>query len=72
MNDAIDEGPAHGPLETLCLGAVQRHRLLQLARRYRGTVLWDGVHAVTAPAVSVVVLNAATAWRQEEAKRKKI
>jgi hypothetical protein len=65
MNDAIDEEPAHGPLDTLCLGAVQRHRLLQLTRRYCGTVLWDGISAVTAPAVSVVVLNPATAPRIE-------
>jgi hypothetical protein len=34
---------------------------LQLIRRYCGTVLWDGVSTVTAPAVSVVVLNTATA-----------
>jgi hypothetical protein len=65
MNDAIDEGPAQGPLDSLCLGTVQRHRLLQLTGRYCGTVLWDGVSAVTGPAVSVVVLNAATAPRVE-------
>jgi hypothetical protein len=65
MNEAVDEAPMRGPLDTLCLGAVQRHRLLQLTRRYCGTVLWDGVSAATAPAVSVVVLNAATAPRVE-------
>jgi hypothetical protein len=65
MNDAIDEVPKHSQLDGLCLGAVQRHRLLQLARRYCGTVLWDGVSAVTAPATSVLVLNAATAPRVE-------
>jgi hypothetical protein len=61
MNDAIDEILKDSEPDTLCLGGIQRHRLLQLIRRYSGRVLWDGASTVTAPAMSVVVLNSATA-----------
>jgi hypothetical protein len=65
MNDAIDEILQDSEAGALCLGGIQRHRLLQLVRRYCGTVLWDGASAVTAPAKAVVVLNSATAPRVE-------
>src|ERR1700676_2299535 len=65
MNDAIDEILHDSEAGALCLGGIQRHRLLQLVRRYCGTVLWDGASAVTAPAMAVVVLNSATAPRIE-------
>jgi hypothetical protein len=65
MNDAIDDILRDSEPDALCLGAIQRHRLLQLVRRYCGTVLWDGASAVTAPAMAVVVLNSATAPRIE-------
>ena len=57
MNDALDEILKDSESDALCLGGIQRHRLLQLIRRYSGTVLWDGASAVPAPAMSVVVLN---------------
>jgi hypothetical protein len=65
MNDALDEILKDSESDALCLGGIQRHRLLQLIRRYSGTVLWDGASAVPAPAMSVVVLNSATAPRIE-------
>src|SRR5882757_3593485 len=61
MSDTVDKILTENEPDALCLGAIQRHHLLQLIRRYCGTVLWDGVSTVTAPAVSVVVLNTATA-----------
>jgi hypothetical protein len=64
MSDTVDNVLTENE-DALCLGAIQRHRLLQLTRRYCGTVLWDGVSTVTAPALSVVVLNSATAPRIE-------
>jgi hypothetical protein len=65
MSDAIDELLKEGNANTLSLGAIQRHRLLRLTRRYCNTVLWDGENVVTAPATSVIVLNSATAPRVE-------
>jgi len=65
MSDAIDKLLKEGEPDALCLGPTQRHRLLQLMRRYCGAVLWDGASVVTAPAVSVVVLTSATAPRVE-------
>jgi hypothetical protein len=63
MSDTIDKILTENAPDALCLGAIQRHRLLQLTRRYCGTVLWDGVSIVSAPALSVVVLNSAAAPR---------
>jgi hypothetical protein len=65
MSDAVDRILKERESAGLWLGSIQRHRLLQLLHRYRETVLWDGAGGVTAPAVSVVVLNSATAPRME-------
>jgi hypothetical protein len=65
MSDSVEKLLTENEPDALCLGAIQRHRLLQLTRRYCGTVLWDGVSAVTGPALSVVVLNSAAAPRIE-------
>ena len=65
MSDTVDTILREDQPDALCLGSIQRHRLQQLARRYCGTVLWDGASAVTEPARAVVVLNSATALRME-------
>jgi hypothetical protein len=65
MSDAVDNIFRENQPDALCLGGIQRHRLLQLVRRYCGTVFWDGASAVTAPAMAVVVTNSATAPRVE-------
>jgi len=65
MSDAVDRILKEREAAGLWLGSIQRHRLLQLLQRYRETVLWDGAAGVTAPGVSVVVLDSATAPRME-------
>jgi hypothetical protein len=61
MTDAIDGLIKDRNGGALCLGARQRHRLLQLIARSREAVLWDGVNTVSEPATALVVINAATA-----------
>lgn len=65
MSDAVDRILKEREAAGGWLGSIQRHRLLQLLRRYRETVLWDGASCVTEPGVSVVVLNSASAPRME-------
>src|ERR1700704_2267527 len=65
MSDTVDTIFREDRPDALCLGSIQRHRLQQLARRYCGTMLWDGASAVTEPARAVVVLNSATALRMD-------
>jgi hypothetical protein len=65
MSDAVNRILKEREAAGLWLGPIQRHRLLQLIRRYRETVLWDSASGVMEPGVSIVVLNSATAPRME-------
>lgn len=65
MIDAIDELLRKSNASAFCLGAIQRHRLLRLMRRYCASVVWDGESRVTAPGVAVLIVNSSTSTRIE-------
>lgn len=65
MIDAIDELFCAGHASAPRLGAIQRARLLRLIAHTGAPVLWDGRSAVTAPGVTVFVVQAANAMQIE-------
>ncbi len=66
MNDMIEDFTTpHRSLDRLRLGEIQHHRLLQIVRRHREAIFWDGRSEISDPGVAVIVLNEANSVRTE-------
>ena len=62
MKDSLEDILGQN-VPALRLGAVQLDRLRRLTERFNSVICWDGAGAVSAPAVAVVVIDAAHATR---------